>query len=67
MTDQEIRVLLSTKVLNLQDKAAEFVIRKILFSEKNKIDWQNAYKVALKFMPELVKETEYVFKLVNEK
>lgn len=53
MTDQQIRVLFSRKVLEFEDAAAEMCIRRILFSEGNNINWQRAYEVALEEMPEL--------------
>ena len=56
MTDQKIKELYSRKILQMEDKAKENVLRSILFSTKNKIDWQEAHTVALTNMPELIKE-----------
>lgn len=54
MTDQQIKSMFSKKVLKFEDKSAEMCLRRILFEEKNTINWQDAYKVALDEMPELV-------------
>ena len=56
MTDQEIKVLFSRKILQMDDKAKEGVLRYILFCTKNVIDWQEAYDVAVTNMPELMLE-----------
>ena len=53
MTDQEIKVLFSRRVLDMKDKAKEDTLRYILFSTHNKIDWQEAYLVLMNNMPEL--------------
>lgn len=53
ITDDQIKEMISTKVLNLRDKGAEYVIRKILFNPNNNINWQDAYQQALIQMPEL--------------
>ena len=56
MTDQQIKELFSKKILNMQDKAAETVLRTVLFgTRQNNIDWQDAYRIALITMPELIK------------
>ena len=53
MTDKEIQLLFSRKVLNLTDKAKEDTLRYILFGTHNRIDWQEAYKVMTTNMPEI--------------
>ena len=53
MTDQEIKILFSRKVLDMKDKAKEDTLRYILLSTHNKIDWQEAYLVLMNNMPEL--------------
>lgn len=53
MTDYEIKIMFSKEVLKLKDIGAEMCLRRILFSEGNEIDWQNAYKVTMQEMPEL--------------
>ena len=55
MTDQEIKEMFSKKILCLKDKGTESCLRKILYGTKNKIDWQEAYKIAIANMPELEK------------
>jgi hypothetical protein len=52
MTEQEIKALLSTKVLNLQDKAKETILRNIIFSLTSNIDWQLVLKLIYNYMPE---------------
>jgi hypothetical protein len=54
MTDKQIKTMFSKEVLKFKDKSAEMCLRRILFEEKNTINWQDAYKVALDEMPELV-------------
>lgn len=56
MTDQQIKVMFSKEVLSqlrYGDISAEMVIRRIMFVEENKIDWQRAYEIAVEEMPEL--------------
>ena len=56
MTDQQIKEMFSTEVLRiglLGDGAKENILRKVLFDEGNRVNWQNAYRVMLREMPEL--------------
>ena len=53
MTDQQIKIMFSEEILRLGDMSTEMCLRRILFSGGNSIDWQRAYKVAVKEMPEL--------------
>lgn len=53
MTDQEIKIMFSRKILPREDKAKEDILRYILFGTHNTIDWQEAYEVAMTNMPEL--------------
>lgn len=53
MIDQQIKAMFSKKVLKLEDQAKETLLRRILFAERNDIDWQDAYRMALHDMPEL--------------
>ena len=55
MTDQEIKEMFSKEVLCLEDKGKESCLRRILYGTKNKINWQEAYEIAIANMPELVK------------
>ena len=60
MTEQEIKILVSTKLLkNIPDYAAQTVLRRVLFYENNSIDWQDFYKQIIEQMPELTKWEEY--------
>ena len=56
MTDQEVKVLISRYVLNMEDKAKEDTLRYILFGTYNQINWQEAYQVMITNMPELTME-----------
>lgn len=53
MTEQEIKIMFSRNVLDIQDKAKEDTLRYILFGTHNKIDWNEAYKVMITNMSEL--------------
>lgn len=55
MTAQEIKILLSTKVLVLQDRAKEQVLRKVIFSiaDLTDSDWQKVAAAIFLIMPEL--------------
>ena len=55
MTDQQIKEMFSKKILCFEDKGKELCLRRILFTERNNIDWQDAYRMALHDMPELEK------------
>ena len=53
MTDQQIKIMFSKEVLHFSDISTEMCLRRILFSDGNKINWQRAYEVAVEEMPEL--------------
>ena len=55
MTEQEIKELLSTKILNNIHNVgyAENVLREIVFDPDNKINWQKVYKAIKRERPEL--------------
>ncbi len=56
MTDQEIKELVSKKLLkNISDYAVQTVLRRVLFYDKNSIDWQDFYNQISEQMPELTK------------
>lgn len=56
-SDQEIKELVSTKLLkNIKDYAVQTVLRRVLFYDKNQIDWQDFYKQILEQMPEMTLE-----------
>lgn len=54
MTEQDIKVMFSRNVLDMQDKAKEDTLRYILFGSHNQIDWDEAYNVMITNMPELI-------------
>ena len=54
MNDYQIKVMFSKEILKFNDVSAEMCLRRILFaSNRNTIDWQESYKIALDCMPEL--------------
>ena len=54
MTDKEIKELVSTKLLrNISDYAIQTVLRRVLYNDKNHIDWQDFYENMKQQMPEL--------------
>lgn len=60
MNAQKIKTMLNNEVLNqLKDKGAVDVLKGILFDPDNNIDWNEAYDLMMKFMPELMKHDGY--------
>ena len=55
MTEQEIKELLSTEILNNIHNVgyAENVLRDIIFDHENKINWQKVYEAIKRERPEL--------------
>ena len=55
MTEQEIKELLSTEILNNIHNVgyAENVLRDIIFDPENKINWQKVYEAIKRERPEL--------------
>ena len=56
LTDEEIKDRISREVLTsakISDSAAETALRRILFYDKNQIDWQDAWQQIIYQMPEL--------------
>lgn len=54
MSDQEIKALINIEIINrMEDGSAAQVLKNIIYNDNNKIDWQDAYKMMLVFMPEL--------------
>ena len=51
MTDQQIKEMFSKEILGHTPE--DWCLRRVLFSERNKINWQDAYRMALYEMPEL--------------
>lgn len=59
LSDREIKELVSTKLLrNISDAPTQTVLRRVLFYNKNKIDWQDLYQNMLEQMPELQKNED---------
>ena len=69
MDETKIKELVSEKILgNIPDNAIQTVLRRVLFSEDNLIDWQDFYRQMEEQMPELLagkklKEQEIVAKI----
>lgn len=53
LSDNEIQILLSEKVLTFSDHSKQIIIRQIIFSLSENIDWQKVYSLILDYMPEL--------------
>lgn len=52
--ETEIQLLLSREILpNIKDKSTECVLRHILFSDNNNIDWNEVLNIVREYMPEL--------------
>ena len=52
--ETEIKLLLSMEILSsIKDKSVECVLRHILFSDNNNIDWNEALDIVCEYMPEL--------------
>ena len=54
MNENKIKGMLNVEILNrMNDGSASAVLKNILFSDKNNIDWNEAYELMIAFMPEL--------------
>ena len=54
MNPQKIKTMLNVELLNrMNDQSAAMVLKNILFNENNNINWEEAYKLMMEFMPEL--------------
>ena len=54
MREQEVKEIISVEILKrMQDQSAASVLRDILFDNDNKIDWDKAFCLIQKYMPEL--------------
>lgn len=52
--ETEIKILLSTEILpSIKNKSIECVLRYILFSDNNNIDWSEVLDIVYEYMPEL--------------
>lgn len=57
LSDEDIKVLVSTKVLKgITDYGRQNALRRILFDKNNRIDWQAAWEDIVEQMPELERE-----------
>lgn len=60
MDEQKIKIMLNREVLEgITDYTTRNILKSILFSPSNTIDWEQAYTLIMKFMPELVKYEGY--------
>lgn len=58
MTDNQIKEFIDTEILNsrkISDYALETVLRRVLYYDKNVIDWQDFYQQIIQQMPEYSK------------
>ena len=55
MEDEQIKILISKELSNIQDGAFQTALRHILFDKDNVINWKKAYKIMIEMMPELNK------------
>lgn len=59
MSEHNIKVMLDVEILNkINDKGAALVLKNVLFSSKNRIDWNDVYNLMVSFMPELKEWSE---------
>lgn len=60
MDVKKIQTMLNVEILNrMNDYAASSVLRNVLFSPDNNINWEEAYQLMMIFMPELKTVDEY--------
>lgn len=60
MNEKKIQTMLNVEILNrMNDYAASSVLRNVLFSPDNNINWEEAYQLMMTFMPELKTVDEY--------
>ena len=55
-TEQEIKEILSKYLYSIQDASLQAVVRKIIFSMSENMNWEEIYKVMCAQMPELLNE-----------
>lgn len=56
MKPEDIKTIIAKEVLsNIPDKSSQDSLRHILFSDKNNIDWDEAFNILLEYKPELKK------------
>lgn len=54
MNVKKIQTMLNVEILNgMNDRGAASVLKSILFSPDNKINWNEAYELMIGYMPEL--------------
>ena len=60
MDVKKIQTMLNVEILNrMNDYAASSVLRNVLFSPNNNVNWEEAYQLMMTFMPELKTVDEY--------
>ena len=60
MSEHKVKVMLDMEILNkINDQGAALVLRNVLFSSKNRIDWNDVYNLMASFMPELKEWSEH--------
>lgn len=52
-SDQEIKEILSKYLYSIQDLSLQAVVRNIIFTTAQNMDWQQVYKTMKYHMPEL--------------
>lgn len=56
MTDEEIKILLSKKLRGIKDAGLQEVVRNIIFTQAENIDWRVTLMIMKSYMPEIEKE-----------
>lgn len=66
MNPQKIKTMFNVEILNrMNDQSAVAVLKNILFSENNNINWKEAYELMMEFMPELKQYDGYKAENMN--
>ena len=66
MNPQKIKTMFNVEILNrMNDQSAAAVLKNILFSENNNINWKEAYELMLECMPELKQYDGYKAENMN--
>lgn len=54
MNIHKVKIMLDVEILNkMNDRSVATVLKNILFSENNNINWEEVYDLMMTFMPEL--------------
>ena len=66
MNPQKIKTMFNVEILNrMNDQSAAAVLKNILFSENNNINWKEDYERMMEFMPELKQYDGYKAENMN--